>query len=54
VLPLTKEALATAKKIGAVTVETNGTCCKVPDAADYIKKVEARGSLGKKKKTVKC
>jgi len=45
VLPLTKEALATAKKIGTVTVDTNGTCCQVPDAADYIKKVEARGSL---------
>ena len=54
VLPLTKEALAAAKKIGTVTVDTNGTCCKVPDAADYIRKVEARGSLGKKKKTVKC
>jgi hypothetical protein len=54
VLPLTKDALATAKKIGTVTVDNNGSCCTIPDAADYIKKVEARGSLGKKKKTVKC
>ncbi len=54
VLPLTKEALAAAKKIGTVTVEANGTCCTVSDAAAYIKKAEARGALGKKKKTVKC
>ena len=54
VLPLTKEALAAAKKIGVVIVDTNGTCCQVPDATAYIKKVEARGTLGKKKKTVKC
>jgi hypothetical protein len=31
-----------------------GTACKVPSAVDYIKKIEARGSIGKKKKTVKC
>jgi 3-methyladenine DNA glycosylase AlkD len=54
VLPLTKEALATAKKIGTVTVDMDGTCCAVPDPAAYIKKAEARGALGKKKKTVKC
>jgi len=31
-----------------------GTACKVPSVVDNIKKIEARGSLGKKKKTVKC
>jgi 3-methyladenine DNA glycosylase AlkD len=51
---LTNEAIATAKKIGAVTVDSNGTSCKVPDASVYINKVKDRGSLGKKKKTVKC
>jgi 3-methyladenine DNA glycosylase AlkD len=51
---LTGEAMATAKKIGTVSVEKNGTACKVPDAADYILKIKERGSLGKKKKTVKC
>jgi len=30
------------------------TACKVPSAEDYIMKIDARGSLGKKKKTVKC
>jgi 3-methyladenine DNA glycosylase AlkD len=51
---LTNEAIATAKKIGAVTVDMNGTACKVPDAVTYIKKTIGRGSLEKKKKTVKC
>lgn len=51
---LTKEAVETAKKIGEVYVDMEGTACKVPAAADYIKKMEAKGSIGKKKKTVKC
>lgn len=51
---LTKEAFETAKKIGAVYVDMDGTACKVPSADEYIKKMEARGSIGKKKKTVKC
>jgi 3-methyladenine DNA glycosylase AlkD len=54
VMPLTNDAIATSKKIGAVTVDMNGTACKVPDAVEYIMKIKARGSLGKKKKTVKC
>jgi 3-methyladenine DNA glycosylase AlkD len=51
---LTEKAIATANKIGTVTVDMNGTACKVPSAAAYIKKVEAKGTIGKKKKTVKC
>jgi len=51
---LTKEAVETAKKIGDVYVDMGGTACKVPAAADYIKKMEAKGYIGKKKKTVKC
>ncbi|MGF7078086.1 DNA alkylation repair protein [Mucilaginibacter sp. UYCu711] len=43
-----------AKKIGVVMVDKNGTSCKVPDAIEYIAKAQARGSLTKKKKTVKC
>lgn len=54
VAPLMQDAVATAKKIGVVTVDMDGTDCKVPDAITYIKKIEDRGSLGKKKKTVKC
>ncbi len=51
---LTKEALETAKKLGDVYVDMGGTACKVPAAADYIKKLETKGYIGKKKKTVKC
>jgi 3-methyladenine DNA glycosylase AlkD len=54
VTALTVEAMTTAKKIGTITVDMNGTACKVPDAGDYILKIKERGSLGKKKKTVKC
>lgn len=51
---LTKDATTTATKIGTVMVDMNGTACKVPDANEYIKKVADKGSVGKKKKTVKC
>jgi len=52
--PLSEEAIAAADKIGPVYVDNTGTACKVPDAAAYINKVKDRGTLGKKKKTVKC
>ena len=51
---LTAECMELSDRIGTVMVDMAGTACKVPAAADYIKKVEARGGLGKKKKTVKC
>ena len=51
---LSEEAIATAKSIGAVTVEKEGTACKVPDAAEYILKAKNKNAIGKKKKTVKC
>ena len=51
---LTKEAIETSKKVGDVYVDMGGTACKVPAASDYIKKMEAKGYIGRKKKTVKC
>jgi hypothetical protein len=30
------------------------TSCKIPPAAEYIKKAIARGTLAKKRKTFKC
>jgi 3-methyladenine DNA glycosylase AlkD len=51
---ITNDAMAAAKKIGQVSVDMNGTACKVPDAAGYILKIKEKGTLGKKKKTVKC
>jgi hypothetical protein len=54
VQPLTALALQTAAKIGPVTVDMGNTACKLPDASEYIKKVQKRGSIGKKRKTAKC
>ncbi len=51
---LTAAALETAKKVGTVSVDMGGTACKVPAAADYIKKVQDRGAIGKKRKSAKC
>jgi 3-methyladenine DNA glycosylase AlkD len=54
VIPLTADAVATAKKIAGVTVDMGDTACKLPKAAEYIQKIKDRGSLGKKKKMLKC
>lgn len=54
VKPLLKQAKAAAKKIGKVSVDVGETACKVPLATEYIEKVEARGHIGKKRKTFKC
>jgi 3-methyladenine DNA glycosylase AlkD len=54
VKPLADQALQAAEKIGRVTVDMGNTACKVPYAPDYIRKVQKRGSVGKKRKTVKC
>jgi len=35
-------------------VDVGGTACKVPHAPEYIRKVQARGAIGKKRKTAKC
>ena len=47
-------AKALAKRLGAVSVEMNGTASKVPLALDYIQKVEKAGRAGKKRKTIRC
>jgi 3-methyladenine DNA glycosylase AlkD len=54
IVPLTDEAIIVANKIGSVTIDSNGTACKVPNAVDYIEKVKTKGNIGKKKKMVKC
>jgi 3-methyladenine DNA glycosylase AlkD len=51
---LTDLATRTGTQIGPVTVDMGGTACKVPYAPDYIQKVQARGAIGKKRKTTKC
>jgi len=54
VKPLLKQAKATAKQIGAVSVEMGDTACKVPLASAYIAKNEDAGKVGKKRKTIRC
>ena len=51
---LTESALRAAFDVGPVSVDMGETACKVPSAADVIEKVRAKGTLGKKKKSVKC
>lgn len=54
VQPLTDTAIQTAEQIGPVMADLGNNACQVPFAPDYIRKVESRGSIGKKRKTAKC
>lgn len=54
VAELSELALKTAEKIGEVEVDMGETECKVPFAPDYIRKIAARGAVGKKRKTARC
>ncbi|MDB5252831.1 MAG: alkylation repair protein [Flaviaesturariibacter sp.] len=54
VAPLSTEAMQVGKRLGKISVDLNGTACKVPDAPGYIQKVAARGTIGKKKKMARC
>lgn len=54
VRPLTETAIRLAEEIGPVMADLGNNSCQVPFAPEYIRKVENRGSLGKKRKTAKC
>jgi 3-methyladenine DNA glycosylase AlkD len=54
VQPLTDTAIQIGEKIGPVTADKGNTACQVPFAPDYIRKVQKRGTIGKKRKTAKC
>jgi len=51
---LTQKAKKIAEKIGKVNVFMGDTSCKVPLALDYIKKVEDKNRIGKKRKKARC
>ena len=51
---LTDSAISAGEKIGPVTAHLGNNSCAIPSAPEYIRKVEARGAIGKKRKTVKC
>ena len=54
VKPLTEFAIQIGEKIGPVTADLGINNCQVPFSPDYIRKVQERGSIGRKRKTVKC
>ena len=54
VTDLSAEAEAAGSQLGRLKVDLGNTACQVPYAPDYIRKVRERGTLGKKRKTVKC
>ncbi|MGV3719613.1 MAG: DNA alkylation repair protein [Actinomycetota bacterium] len=51
---LTEAAIAAGERIGKVTVDMGATACVVPSSPAYIRKVQARGAIGKKRKSAKC
>jgi 3-methyladenine DNA glycosylase AlkD len=51
---LTDLAVEVGEKVGTVTVDMGDTACKVPSAPEHIRKVQQRGTIGKKRKTAKC
>jgi len=52
--PLTEFALQVGEQIGPVTADLGNNDCQVPHAPSYIRKVQQRGSIGKKRKAAKC
>ena len=54
VQPLTATAIQLAEKIGPMTADLGNNSCQVPFAPDYIRNVQQRGTIGKKRKSAKC
>jgi hypothetical protein len=51
---LTDLAIQAGEKIGPVTADLGDNKCQIPFAPDYIRKVQKRGAIGKKRKSAKC
>ena len=51
---LTTTALQTAERIGPVKADLGNNACQTPSALDSIRKVQERGTIGKKRKKAKC
>ena len=54
VLGLSDLAVQAAAQVGQVSVDMGNTACKVPNALESIHKARESGTIGKKRKTVKC
>jgi len=51
---ITEKSKEVAREIGIVSVDMEGTACKVPLADEYIDKAIDKGRVGKKRKTARC
>ena len=51
---LTQMAMEIGEKIGEVHADLGNNDCAIPYGPDYIRKVQARGTIGKKRKHAKC
>jgi len=51
---MTELAIQTGERIGPLTAHIGNNNCEVFSAPDYIRKVQQRGSIGKKRKMIKC
>jgi len=54
VQPLMEFAIQIGEKTGPVTADLGNNSCQIPYAPDYIRKVQKRGAIGKKRKSAKC
>lgn len=54
VMSLTEECLKSADALGKVTADLGPNNCTIPSAREYIQKVQARGTIGKKRKSTRC
>lgn len=52
--PMSAKAIAAGRAIGKITLDDGGTSCTAAYAPDTIAKMAKRGTLGKKRKSVKC
>lgn len=54
VASLTEKCIDAGRKIGKVEVYMGNTSCQVPVIEPYLRNMEARGRIGKRKKSAKC
>ncbi|MCW1922354.1 DNA alkylation repair protein [Luteolibacter arcticus] len=54
VKPLMEIAIHTGEEIGRVEADLGSNSCEFFYAPDYIRKVQAQGTIGKKRKTMRC
>jgi hypothetical protein len=54
VKPLAGFAIEVGQKVGPIMCDLGDNNCQVPFAPDYIRKVQERGAIGKKRKSAKC